>query len=110
MAKSRKSEPQVSYAFPQLHSAVANAVRPEIKNAWFNKSGKGDSTNEYSTNVMGKFLCVNTGCAKKGWSSKKVAIHIKGYGGNGYHAVVFNQRCKSCRELGALTLDQDSYV
>ncbi|KAI1632368.1 zinc-binding domain-containing protein [Biscogniauxia mediterranea] len=59
---------------------------------------------------MGKFKCNNGRCSKDGWSSKKVAITIRGYPGNGYDAIVYNQRCKSCNKLGVLTLDVDSYV
>jgi hypothetical protein len=39
-----------------------------------------------------------------------VIIQIRGYSGNGYNAVVFNQRCRSCDWLGALTLDEKSYI
>lgn len=39
-----------------------------------------------------------------------VTILIRGYPGNGYNAVVFNQRCKSCNWLGVFTLDKNSYV
>lgn len=59
---------------------------------------------------MGKFKCNNKRCSARSWSSKNVAILIRGYPENGYNAVVFNQRSKSCNELGQLTLDKDSYV
>jgi len=59
---------------------------------------------------MGKFACNNRGCPTRGWSSRKVSTLIRGYPENGYDAVVFNQRCQSCNELGGLTLDKDSYV
>ena len=59
---------------------------------------------------MGKFKCDNDDCPKNGWSSKKVAILIRGYPENGYSAVVFNQRCKSCKRFGTLALDETSYV
>lgn len=39
-----------------------------------------------------------------------VAILIRGYPGNGYNALVFNQRCKSCNWLGNLKLDKESNV
>jgi len=59
---------------------------------------------------MGRFTCQNDGCATSGWSSKMVAILIRGYSENGYNAVVFNQRCKTCNKLGDFTLNKESYV
>ena len=59
---------------------------------------------------MGKFKCNNHACSKGGWGSKKVAIMIRGYPGNGYSAVVFNQCCKACNQLGTLELDEKSYI
>jgi hypothetical protein len=49
-------------------------------------------------------------CDTNGWSSKKVAILIRGYAENGYNATVFNQRCRTCDQLGTLALDEKSYV
>ncbi|KAF1361535.1 hypothetical protein EJ07DRAFT_111719, partial [Lizonia empirigonia] len=37
-------------------------------------------------------------------------ILIRGYPTNGYNAVVFNQRCKSCNKLGTLKMNEESYV
>ena len=109
LSKMGTAEARTSYTFPSLHQAVAEAVSNDIPSTWFKKKGnKGASSHEYSTNVMGKFRCNTEGC--KDWSSKTVAILIRGYPGNGYHAVVFNQRCKTCDCLGILTLDEDSYV
>ena len=39
-----------------------------------------------------------------------MSILIGGYPGNGYNAIVFNQRCQACNRLGILTLDKDSYI
>jgi len=106
-----KRETRTSFMFPSLHQNVVNAVSDEIRSTWFSKKGGDeDSDNEYSTNVMGKFRCNNDSCSSRGWSSKKVSILIRGYPGNGYNAVVFNQHCKSCNGLGTLTLDENSYV
>lgn len=101
-------ETRTSFTFPELHDRVAEAVSPDIKGIWFNNGGTGrKSINEYSTNVMGRFGCVNNACSQKGWGSKEVAIQIWGYRRNGYKAVVYNQRCK---QLGVFDLDEDSYV
>jgi hypothetical protein len=35
---------------------------------------------------------------------------ISGYPKGCYNAVVFNQRCRSCKKLGNLTLDKEAYV
>ncbi|KAK5430763.1 hypothetical protein LTR55_012457, partial [Exophiala xenobiotica] len=78
---------------------------------WIRKSNSDRRAGrEYTTHVMGKFRCINTACETNGWSSKKVAIQIRGYPKNGYNAIVFNQRCKACGQLGTFTLDKKSYV
>jgi hypothetical protein len=35
---------------------------------------------------------------------------IREYPNNGYNAVIFNQHCHVCNELGNLSIDKDSYV
>lgn len=100
-----------SYMFPSLHQDVSNAVSESITQIWFNDTDSDQGiNNKYSTNVMGRFRCYNNRCSSRGWGSKKVAILIRGYPGDGYNAVVFNQRCESCQKLGKLTLDEASYV
>ncbi|KAH8889936.1 hypothetical protein GQ53DRAFT_184749 [Thozetella sp. PMI_491] len=108
----QKRKPTTSYMFPWLQSDISKAVSAaNIRSRWINtEKDRKDSNNEYSTNVMGTFTCSNVGCPTRGWSSKTVSILIRGYPENGYNAVIFNQRCKSCNELGNLTLDKDSYV
>jgi hypothetical protein len=106
-----KGETKTSFMFPLLHQHVVNAVSDKIASTWFHQNDSDtDSNNERSTHVMGKFKCNNNACSKGGWASKKVTIFIRGYPRNGYNAVVFNQRCKSCNRLGTLTLDEKSYV
>jgi len=109
--KSSKRETKTFFMFPSLHQNVEEAVSDEIASAWFQgKNSDRDSNNEYSTHVMGKFKCDNNACSTVGWGSKKVAILIRGYPRNGYNAVVYNQHCESCNELGTFTLDEESYV
>ncbi|ETN40101.1 uncharacterized protein HMPREF1541_04376 [Cyphellophora europaea CBS 101466] len=97
--------------FPWHHKDILKAVTPNLTCTWVRK-GINDRTadREYTTHVMGNFRCINTTCSTSGWSSKKVAIQIRGYTKNGYNAVVFNQRCKECNQLGTLFLDKESYV
>ena len=106
-----KGETRTSFTFPLLHQDVVNAVSNKIASTWFHKNDSDrDSNNEYPTHVMGKFKCNNDSCSTEGWASKKVAILIRGYPMNGYNAVVFNQRCKSCNQLGTMIIDEKSYV
>jgi hypothetical protein len=100
-----------SQMYPRLHCDVVNAVFEYIGATRFheNDSDSG-SINRYSTCVMGVFICSNYACPKVSWGSGKVAIMIRKYPNNGYNAIVYNQRCESCEELGRLKLDERSYV
>jgi transcription elongation factor Elf1 len=100
------------FTFPELHPNIADAVSPEISSTWFNGDDDDDDDfdDEWLTHVMGKFTCTNKTCKKRFWGSKKVSIEIRGYDDNGYSAVVYNQSCKSCDELGTFELDIPSYV
>lgn len=98
------------FVFPELHQTVADAVSPEIPSTWFNANHPDDFNHEKYTHIMGKFTCNNTSCRKGVWGSKKVAIEIRGYEDNGYSAIVYNQRCKSCNQLGTFKLDEGSYI
>jgi hypothetical protein len=94
-----------------LHQEVMNVISDEITSARFLENDSDEySNNEWPTHVMGKFKCNNDACSRDGWYSKKVTILIKGYSRNGYNAVVFNQRCRSCNHLGTLILDKESYI
>lgn len=98
-----------SYTFPALHDAIHNEVRSDVGSTCFRKSNNG-ANNEHPTNIMSKFLCANDGCPTRRWTSKTVAIVIRGFPRGGYNAEVFNQRCRECNELGRMTIDEDSYV
>jgi hypothetical protein len=115
--RARKSVPQLPqetrkfFTFPALHPNVADAVSPEIPSTWFNSDvSDGAFDEDYNTHVMGKFTCTNKKCKKRFWGSKKVSIEIRGYDNNGYSAIVYNQSCKDCDELGTFELDIPSYV
>lgn len=107
-----KRKPGTTYMFPWLHKDISKAISAAgVSSRWVDKKGsKNDPEEEYPTNVMGKFKCTNDACKSPGWGSKTVSILIRKYPGNGYNAVIFNQRCKECDTLGELTLDKDSYV
>jgi hypothetical protein len=89
MAKKKSSKPKgetrTSFMFPSLHEDVVKAVSHRMASPWFCTSDSDRGTNnEYTTHVMGKFTCKKKACPSNGWSSKKVAIQIRGYAENGY--------------------------
>ncbi|KAF9695387.1 hypothetical protein EKO04_006315 [Ascochyta lentis] len=99
------------FMFPELHSYVADAVSTDISATWFNKDDEDELFNqEWFTHVMGRFICNKDTCKKQFWDSRKVPIEIRGYNDNGYSAIVYNQRCKSCDQLGTFELDKRSYI
>jgi hypothetical protein len=107
----RRKAAKETYMFPSLHQDVVNAVSGQIALPQFHPDNSDSAANNtYSTNVMGTFKCTDNACSNHGWGSKKVAILIMGYSKGSYNAVVFNQRCRSCKKLGKLTLDKESYV
>lgn len=109
--KGTAKSPKTSFMFPQLHEQILKAASDEVGSAWFNnRDGNHTSICSYETHVMGRFTCTNDNCSNSGWASKKVAIVIRRYPRNGYNAVLFNQRCKICKQLGILSLDEKSYV
>ena len=101
-----------SVTFPLLHQDVLNTLEDAINpEPWFNHdANEQDVINDYSTNIMGRFACRNPMCSSAGWGSKKIAIRIRGFEGSGYDAVVFKQRCRACEQLGAMRIDENSYV
>ncbi|KAK2755634.1 hypothetical protein CKAH01_17303 [Colletotrichum kahawae] len=107
---SLSSTTKTAFMFPRLHPDVASAVSGHIIPIWVGKRAKKTCNNDYETSVMGRFTCDNSFCPKAAWISGHVAIVIRGYPNNGYNAVVYNQRCQACKQLGNLTLDEDSYI
>lgn len=102
--------PKATYTFPWLNERIADAVAPDLPSTFFNTNKRELHGHEYETNIMGRFICTTPNCAAKGWGSTRVSILIKGFVGNGYHATVFGQRCRQCKNLGLLKMDEDSYV
>ncbi|KAK0723623.1 zinc-binding domain-containing protein [Apiosordaria backusii] len=100
--------------FRHLHNAILSNLNNMLQPRPYFKRGNNEVLNnckeKYSTFVMASFTCENQQCSKTGWKSGKVGILIRGYQNNGYHAIVFNQRCATCKQLGDLKLDQSSYI
>jgi hypothetical protein len=99
-----------TFTFPHLHQDVLEAA-PELSPA---PQFKGNNTKiceeEWKTFVMASFSCKAHGRTPATWSSKKVSIVIQLHQGNRYSAVVYGQRCDSCKRLGIMKLDETSYV
>ena len=64
----RQEETRTSFTFPELHQRICEAVAPRITSMWFNNNTDAYFEDEYTTCVMGKFICNNNRCRKKGWT------------------------------------------
>jgi hypothetical protein len=103
-------KPQSEIMFPGLHQKVLDAIAGAMNPPKFTyKKSNDDASNLRLTNLIGKFEC-NNHHRTRVWSSGIVTTVIRKYPSNEYSVVVFNQRCKSCKELGTLFLDEDMYV
>ena len=93
-----KGETRTSFMFPSLHEDVVNAVSHSMSSTWFCESDSDRGVNnKYSTHVMGKLRCKNA-CGTNIWSSKKVAILIRGYAENGYKCCSVQSALKDLRQ------------
>ncbi|GFG17000.1 hypothetical protein IFM61392_09805 [Aspergillus lentulus] len=62
---------------PKLHNDVAQLLDEEgLQLDFFDADDEETNIEERDTNVMGRFICGNSGCHSRGWSSKKIAITI----------------------------------
>jgi hypothetical protein len=65
---------------PKLHNDVARLLDDEgLQLAFFNADDEETNIEERDTNIMGRFICRNSGCHLNGWSRKKIAITIRMY-------------------------------
>ncbi|PSR97144.1 zinc-binding domain-domain-containing protein [Coniella lustricola] len=104
--------------YPKLHDSVEALLKGDnlhftfypVEDGVSGCNGVNRPINEYITNIMGRFICYNPGCASHGWPSKTIAITIREYHGQRYNAAVYKQRCKSCSQLGKAVLDEQSYT
>ncbi|OQE44081.1 hypothetical protein PENNAL_c0666G01493 [Penicillium nalgiovense] len=96
---------------PKLHDDVARLLDEEgLQIDFFGADNDETNIEEWDTNVMGRFICQNSGCYSSGWSSKKVAITIRMYPRQRYNARVYHQRCRNCTAVGRLILDTECYA
>jgi len=83
--------------YPSLHNDVSILLREHSLFFQFYEKDDGKNyENEYDTNIMGRFVCRNSTCSARAWSSKQIAITIRSYPGERYNARVYHQYCKSC--------------
>ncbi|KAL3464793.1 zinc-binding domain-containing protein [Aspergillus heterothallicus] len=96
---------------PMLHDNVAQLLDEEgLRLDFFDADDEETNIEERDTNVMGRFMCQNSGCHSSGWSSKKIAITIRMYPRLQYNARVYHQRCRNCRAVGRPVLDTECYA
>lgn len=95
---------------PALHDSVCRLLEEDdISFTFFAIDEDKESIEDYDTNVMGRFKCLNKVCRQAGWTSKTIAITIRMYPEQQYHAQVYHQRCKSCGSLSQ-PIPDDSYA
>ena len=96
--------------YQNLHDDVSRLLEEDDLHFDFHGNDRTETcSKEYDTNIMGRFICRNSACGSKGWSSKKIAITIRMYPGAQYSARVYSQRYQECSILGEPRLD-DSYA
>ncbi|OBT50138.1 hypothetical protein VE04_09411 [Pseudogymnoascus sp. 24MN13] len=96
--------------YPALHDSVSHLLEEDdLSFTFFAIDEDKGSIEEYDTNIMGRFKCLNGVCPKAGWASNIIAITIRMYSEQQYNARVYHQRCKGCGSLGQPFPD-DSYA
>ncbi|RDW79834.1 hypothetical protein BP6252_04472 [Coleophoma cylindrospora] len=108
MTKPALIEPWSMY--PALHDSVRRLLKEDdLSFTFFATDDDETFIEDYDTNIMGRFRCLNKACPKAVWTSKAIAITIRMYPEQKYNARVYHQRCKGCGCLSRPTPD-DSYA
>jgi hypothetical protein len=87
-AKSKRQDLHESWSMnPALRDSVRLLLEEQYLSFTFfaTETDKG-SIEEYDTNIIGRFKCLNEACPKKGWGSKFIAITIRMYPKQQYNA------------------------
>jgi Zinc-binding domain len=96
--------------YPELHDSVGRLLEEnDLSFTFFAIDEDEGSIEEYDTNIMGRFKCLNKACSQPGWGSKMIAITIRMYPEQQYNARVYHQRCKGCGRLSQ-PFPGDSYA
>jgi len=86
--------------YPALHDSVSRLLEEDdLSFTFFEIDEDRGSIEEYDTNIMGCFKCLNKKCPQGGWGSRVIAITIRIYPEQRYNARVYHQRCKGCERL-----------
>lgn len=103
--------PQGCYNFPEHHTRIV-ALVPDV--AFCLKNAPGDE--EAQLKLSGSFQCPNFVCSRE-WTSNKVILLVRRFSTKSekpkaleYCALVYNQRCKICNNLGLMEIKDDEYV
>lgn len=103
-----KEPPKTWYLFEEYH----DKIREKVQGVTFS-SNIQNSDGERERNLTGSFRCPSSTC-RRVWFSGKITAIIRKYNRRdsqlSYNVQVYNQRCKSCKSLGVMKLDEDIYV
>lgn len=110
-SKSKAQDLDKSWSmYPALHDSVGRLLKEDnLPFTFYATDEDKGAIEQYDTNIMGRFKCLNEACPKAGWASKMIAITIRMYPEQQYNARVYHQRCKGCGSLGRPFPD-DSYA
>ncbi|KAH8693696.1 zinc-binding domain-containing protein [Talaromyces proteolyticus] len=93
--------------YPSFHDAVSQLLKEnDLYFGFYETDDPRGCIQEYDTNIMGRFVCRNSNCGQKGWSSKMIAITIRLYYEDRYNARVYHQRCMTCNNLSQPILNE----
>lgn len=96
--------------YPALHDSVNHLLKDDgLSFSFFEIDEDRGAIEEYDTNIMGRFECLNKACRQRGWTSKVIAVTIRMYTEQRYNARVYHQCCKSCGSASQPFLD-NSYA
>jgi hypothetical protein len=77
--------------YPALHENVRRLLEEDdLSFTFFAIDKDKGSIEEYDTNIIGRFKCLNKVCLSKGWGSKMIAITIRMYLEQRYNARVYH--------------------
>ncbi|KAF1920241.1 zinc-binding domain-containing protein [Ampelomyces quisqualis] len=91
--------------YPSLHNEVSDILEKDnLSFSFYERDEDNGCIEDYDTNIMGQFTCRNSTCLAV-WTSKQIAITIRGYSNERYNARVYYQSCKRCRTTSEPQLD-----
>ena len=77
--------------YPALHDSVGRLLEEDsLSFTFFAIDEDKKFIEEYNTNTMGRFKCLNSVCRNAGWASNKIAITIRMYPEQQYNTRVYH--------------------